>query len=278
MRVQTLKKRATSFAVDLYRLRSLTKFLGDQDLATIDERVLVEFQSWRLQQGRSPSTVNSDIGTLSVVMGWAIKHGHISEVPKVERIPVRRKQAFIPTPEEVVRIIEALPHRLQPLIRFLAETGCRKGEAINLTWDCVDEVNGFVEIQSRDGWTPKTMQSERRIPINDSLLEVLRDLPKESIYVFPGRTPDLPIGCFKKTLNEAVRNARIERRGKPVHITPQTFRKAHATWQAMRGTSESVLQDLLGHAAGSRVTRQFYVHVTEEAKKAAVLQLPLRNH
>ena len=37
----------------------------------------------------------------------------------------------------------------------------------------------------------------------------------------------------------------------------------------------SVLQDLLGHAHGSRITKQFYVHATEEAKRAAVLRLPL---
>jgi integrase len=277
LRVQTLKKKASTLAVDLHRLRAFERFWGDEDLAAIDERKLVAYQSWRLQQGISPSTVNSDITTFSVLMGWAFRHGHISQVPKVERVPVRRKQAFIPTPEEVVRIIDALPERLQPLVRLLAETGCRKGEATYLTWDCVDEVNGFVEIQSRDGWTPKTMQSERRIPISESLLDVLRSLPKDSVFVFPGKKPDKPIGCFKKALNDAVRRARIERRGQLMHVTPQTFRRAHATWQAMRGTTESVLQDLLGHASGSRVTRQFYVHVTEDAKKAAVIQLPMRD-
>jgi hypothetical protein len=46
----------------------------------------------------------------------------------------------------------------------------------------------------------------------------------------------------------------------------------------MRGVNESVLQGLLGHAKGSPVTKQFYIHTTEEAKRAAVLQLPVEKH
>ena len=211
-------------------------------------------------------------------MRWAKKHGYVSEVPTVEQIPVPRREVVIPTPEEAVRIILALPRRLQPLVRFLAETGCRPGEAMNLTWDCVDEVNGSVEIRSRDGWTPKTQQSERCIPVNPSLLALLRELPKTGTYVFPGKAPGKPIDNFRKALNAGVRKADIRRRGKPVHITPKTFRKAHATWQAMSGVNESVLQGLLGHAPGSRVTKQIYVHATEEAKRQAVILLPLPEH
>ncbi len=176
----------------------------------------------------------------------------------------------------MVRIINALPNRLQPLVRFLAETGCRVGEAINLTWDCVDEINGSVEITSQDGWTPKTLQSERTIPLNTALLEMIRSLPKTSHYVFPTHNADAPIKDFSKAFRSAVAQAKITRNGKPVHVTAKTLRKAHATWQAERGIQESVLQGLLGHARGSKITKQFYIHTTEKAKKAAVITLPFK--
>ena len=275
LRVETFKKRASTFDRERYRLRSLVDYFGDQSVASITERRLGEYQRWRIRQGRKPGTINSDLRTFSLVLGWAKKHGYIGEVPKPERIPDRRKLAVIPTREEVVRIVQALPPRLQPLIRFLAETGCRKGEALNLTWDSVDEVNGVVEIRSREGWTPKTEQSERSIPINPVLLDLLRGLPKEGPYVFPGTTPDEPIGSFRKALKTAVARAGIYRRGKQVHITAQSLRKAHASWLAEDGVDESVLQGLLGHAAGSSVTRQYYVQATEKAKRAAVIQLPI---
>ena len=84
-----------------------------------------------------------------------------------------------------------------------------------------------------------------------------------------------PVGNFRKAFAAAVRRAGIARRGKPVKITPHGLRKAHATWQAMNGVPPSVLQDLLGHARGSTVTDQYYVFATEEAKRAAVMELPL---
>ena len=275
LRVETLKKRASTLETDRHRLKALCSFLGGDDVASITERRLVEYQRWRLREGRNPWTINRDLGTFSLVMKWASKQGYISEVPRTQQIPVRPTAQVIPTPEEVVRVIRALPPRLRPIVQFLAETGCRKAEATHLTWDCVDEVNGYVEIRSRDGWTPKTRQSERRVPLSSTLLDMLRGLAKEGPYVFPGRAPDKPIENFRKALRTAVAKADIRRRGKLVHLTPQSFRRAHATWQAMRGVNESVLQDLLGHAPGSRVTQRFYVHATEEAKRSAVLQLPI---
>ena len=278
LRVQTLKKRASTLQTEVHRLKSLVAFFGDDDLLSITERRLAEYQRWRLELGRSPDTINGELAAFALVTRCAHKHHYITDVPKVERIPVRRKKVVIPTPEEAVRIIEELPPRLRPLVRFLFETGCRKGEALNLTWECVDEVNGYVEIQSRDGWTPKTEQSERRIPLNRALLEMIRGLPKTGPYVFSGNHPKKPIRRFERALNTAVEKADIRRNGKRVHLTPQSFRKANATWQAMRGVNESVLQELLGHAAGSTVTKQYYIQATEEAKRAAVIELPLGEH
>ncbi len=277
LRVATLKKRRASLTTDEFRLRSLIRFLGDRDIAHITEQDLIAFQRSRLGHGRRPATINSDLATFGSVMRWAIKQGHLDKAPATEQIPARRPRLVVPTPEEAARIIDALPKRLQPLGRFIAETGCRPGEAKHLEWDCVDEVNGWVEIRAREGWTPKTQESERRIPLNDAMIALLRELPKDGPYVFPGMTPDTPIGSFRKAFNTAVAKAGITRNGKPVHLTPKSFRKAHATWQALRGVNERVLQGLLGHAPGSRVTKQVYVQVTEEAKRAAVITLPLRD-
>lgn len=277
LRVKTLKKRETTLYIDACRLKSATAFFKGEVLSSITEKRLVEFQAHRLSLGRKPQTINSEITTLGLVLRWAVKQGYLGCVPKVEPVPVRPVTVVIPTPEEVVRIIDALPERLRPLVRFLAETGCRKGEAVNLTWDCIDEIGGYAEIRSRDGWTPKTQQSERRIPLNDDLLHMIRRLPKDGPYVFPGKGPDTPVGSFKRAWASAVTAAKIRRRGQIVSLPVKTLRKAHATWQAERGTSESVLQGLMGHARGSRVTRQFYVHVSDEAKRAAVITLPINS-
>jgi integrase len=275
LRVSARKKRKSTFRTDCVRLKALTAFLGDDDVASVTPRRLMEYRQERLRQNRMAHTVNGELRTCSLVLHWAQREGRITDVPKTEPVPVTRRRQVIPTPEEIARLLEALPERLRPMVRFMAETGCRKSEALQLTRDSVDEVNGFVEIRPREGWTPKTAQSERSIPLSAPLLETLRRLPKQSMYVFPGKKTGKPITNFRSALASAIEKADIRRNGRLVHLAAPPAQGVRHTWQAMRGVNESVLQDLLGHARGSRVTREHYVHATEEAKRAAVLALPL---
>ena len=208
-------------------------------------------------------------------LNWAVKQGHLEDCPKVEPIPCEPPDVAIPTKEEVVRLLGALPARTRPLVWFLAETGCRSGEARYLTWDCVDEVNGVVEIKPKDGWTPKTRNSRRRIYIRGGLLETIRELPKAGRYVFPGLDPDKPRTSIDKVLNRAAKKANLTRNGNPMRIRPHVLRKAHATWLAMEGIPQQVLQARMGHAPGSRITDQYYVFSTDEANRAAITELPM---
>ena len=98
-----------------------------------------------------------------------------------------------------------------------------------MTWDCIDEVRGVAEIRPRDGWTPKTHSSERDILFGDSLFGAIRQLPKEGGYVFPGATPDVLMGEFRKPWKNAVLAARIMRRGRQVTFPVKNLRKVHAT-------------------------------------------------
>jgi integrase len=274
-RVRTLKKRASSLATDLQRLHAVLGFLGGYDISHIDERRLVAYQEHRLAMRRKPNTINGELRSLRVVLGWAKKRGLINDVPTAEAIPILRREVAVPTPMEMARIIVHLAPNLAFLVRFLAETGVRKGEAFYLTWADVDEVNGIVAIRSKEGWTPKTQHSERRIFLSPGLLNQLRSQPKLSQWVFPSREPSKPITRFDDALAAAVRAAGVLRNGNPIHLTPHVLRKANATWQAMRGVVPSVLQSMLGHAPGSKVTERHYIQAVEETVRQSVLELPL---
>ena len=276
-RVRTLKKRASSLATDLQRLHAVLAYLGADDIAGIGERRLVAYQEHRIELGRKPNTINGELRSLRVVFGWAKRRGLIKEMPAAEGIPVYRNDVALPTPVEMARIIKHLPPNLAFLVRFLAETGVRKGEAFHLTWADVDEINGTVAIHSKDGWTPKTQHSERRIFLSPGLLNQLRRQPKVSQWVFPGRNPSNPITRFDDALAVAVRGAGVLRNGRHIHLTPHMLRKANATWQAMRGVVPSVLQSMLGHAPGSKVTEKHYIHAVEETIRQSVLELPVED-
>lgn len=273
-RVATQKKRQTSLVSELYRLKAVLVFMGMDDIATITEHRLVEYQQHRLRAGRSAHTVNSEVSTLLHVLTWCKKRKLIREMPECEQIPTWRREYDLPTPAEVTRILDHLPPRTRLLVQFLAETGCRKSEAFHLTWEDVDVINGVVSIRFRDGFTPKTRHSQRQIPITGNLLDGLRGLDTSTRYVFPGRSGDTPVTDIDKALATAVRKAGVMRKGAPMRITPKMFRKANITWQQERGTPLAILQPLVGHAPGSRITAQNYTFASTEAQRAAVMTLP----
>ena len=276
LRQVELDKRAVStFETNLHQLKPLLAFFGNDDIALIDETRIEDYQGHRLKQGRKPRTINSEVGTLKVILGWAKKQRLIAVVPDVQQLRPKDTIIELPTPEEVVRIISALPKRLRVLVLALAETGCRKSELFGLPWEDVDEIRGVIWVRPHSERLIKNEQSIRPIPISDQLLEAIRKLPKEGFYVFPGRKEGKPIENFRKALKTAVEQAGVERNGKAMHLTPHMFRKAYATWQAERGIEETTLQTLLGHARGSKVTRKVYVHPQIEARRKAVFELQL---
>ena len=68
------------------------------------------------------------------------------------------------------------------------------------------------------------------------------------------------------------------RNGKQIPITPHVLRKAYATWAATEFcVPQAVLQAQLGHAQGSDVTNKYYVRVSDEARKKAVIPLSIRS-
>ena len=54
---------------------------------------------------------------------------------------------------------------------FLANTGCRRGEALALQWIDVDLAQNMVRITPSEEWQPKNGRP-REIPISDELHEV----------------------------------------------------------------------------------------------------------
>jgi len=258
-----------------YELMALTEFLGAYRLDEIDRDLVERYQVDRLYKGYADRTVNSEVATLKQVLRWLKDEGQEFDIPRFKNVKARKTNPDVPTSEEMVRLINALPKRLKPLVRMLAETGMRPGEVFNLSWRHVNEIEGYVDVAATEIWTPKTGSSERRIWLKKDMCAEMRKLPKNGTYVFPGRIPTKPITSIQKALSAAVKAAGIKRDGRYMRITAKTFRKAFATWQAERGVHPSILQKQMGHVAGSRMTDQYYIHARDETVRDAYPELPI---
>lgn len=283
-RVATGKKRQSSLEADGYKLKAILAKHGRLDVSTVGTKEMADYQKHRVEAGCVASTINAETSLFLQVLRWAQERSLVDKLPKVERIPVPVKRVDVPTPEEMGRILDALPARTALLVRFLAETGVRKAEAYSLEWSDFDADNQLVAIRRKDGFTPKTRHTDRDIPISlllaESLAEAqraarltaLKDSKVQPTLVFPGRFGG-PMVSIKRALASAVKKAEVTRNGKPLHLSPHILRKAMATWMHIRGVPDALLQPRLGHAPGSRVTKSVYVKVTTEDMRASVIDL-----
>ncbi|NVJ99419.1 MAG: tyrosine-type recombinase/integrase [Alphaproteobacteria bacterium] len=273
LRVSIGKKKPSSLETDRNRLKKVLPRIGGQYLDGFDTELLEWYQVQRLGDNVSPDTVNSDIKLIRKVMNWGKQRKIDCAMPPIEPLQPEKREMYIPTPKEMERVLANVCKKTRLVARFILETGCRAGEAYNLKWDHLDLSNLEASIRAGESWTPKTKHSARTIPISHQLADDLSRLPKVSAYVFPGRVPKKPLTSIRKGLAAGVRKAGLIHKGQPVHLCVHDLRKINASWRAMSGVPERVLQDLLGHAPGTSVTNKHYVFTNEDAKRKAVFSI-----
>jgi len=273
VRVSLGKKKQISLDTDCNRLKQVLPRIGGQYLDGIDTELLEWYQGARLGDGVSPDTVNSDMRLIRKVINWGMRRKIPCFMPPIEPLPTLKREMYIPTMAEMQKVLANVCTKTRPVVRFILETGCRAGEAYNLKWEHLNLPALEVSIRAGDTWTPKTKHSIRTIPISEELAEELSTLPNISDYVFPGRNPKTPLNHVRKGLAAAVKKAGIMHKGKPVKLCVHDLRKINASWRAMAGVPERVLQDLLGHAPGTPVTAKHYVFSSEDAKRKAVFSI-----
>ena len=270
-------KRASSVDTAAFQLKALLVFFGKLDLQEINEAKVLEYQRHRREGGRKPVTINSELAKLKQVMALAVERKLCSAVPRIRSLPTTHRRLDLPTQEEMALIINRLSIADALLVRFFCETGCRKSEVFHLRWRDVDVARCLIQIRAKDGFTPKTAHSERSIPVDQSLIAALnkaRGKRGPDTLVFPGKGGVVRTE-IEKALNTAAKAAKVRRGDEPIRLTHHILRKAHASWQAMKGLPESVLQARLGHVPGSRVTQQVYVHAMRGSDLAGVITLPV---
>jgi integrase len=95
------------------------------------------------KSGNSPATINRKLAALSRMMTFAASRGIISRRPTIEREREPKGRLRWYNDEEEARILQALQGEddLRSLIIFLADTGCRLGDALNLEWRDVTDIS-----------------------------------------------------------------------------------------------------------------------------------------
>lgn len=227
------------------------------------------------QDDLTPNSILRNRTLLSGALTEAVNRREISANPALKaRVPRRtrnrnekRKPLMPPlTREEYALIRKAVyTDSYRVMVEFLAETGCRFGEAAALTPADINLNTGTVRFCNSYSFQPdvstyvigptKTAESERVIAVKQSLLEKL-DLSGE--YVFTNQD-GLPVK--NNTFRTGPWRHALKQSGLPEHRWPHPhdLRHAHVCWLLEAGITLPAIQKRVGHA-DVRTTLGMYSH------------------
>lgn len=196
------------------------------------------------------------------------------------------------TPEKVRRLLKTAKENnshIYPFLVLVLSTELRKGELMALQWSDIDFENKIITInKNRTGTrtevtkqinTPKTAQSNRKIPLADEVIEVLLEekerqnqykaiLGKEYmegdfvIRNIEGK-PYSNLSAINRVVNRLIEKAGLE------HCTIHGFRHTVASILNHSGTSLRDISVLLGHKSVS-TTERIYINRIRTAKKESI--------
>jgi integrase len=201
------------------------------------------------------------------MMSMAVKWNLLEKNPfagvKLLHVPAFPERIL--SKEEEEKLLSACKRVRAPYLRFIVglalNTGMRRGEVLSLRWGQVDLENRLIHVSNG-----KTAQSDRRIPMNETVFDVLSKLSRKNSLVFPShRKEGGPFRDPKKAFAKAIRLAGIE------HLRFHDLRHTFATRLVRAGVDLITVQHLLGHAKITMTAR--YAHSLADDKIAAVRRL-----
>ena len=181
--------------------------------------------------------------------------------------------------------------RYAPLLRLLAATGLRRGEALALGWSDVDLTNGLLPVRGTLSQVnghlvisePKTERSRRDVPLSPRTVALLRSvkasqaaerLKAASIWVQTGLVFTTESGTAVDPRNalRAISTAAKALGMSGVGLHTLRLWNSFATHMLAAGVPLHTVSELLGHSSVA-VTGDVYGHVSTEGARSAVQRL-----
>lgn len=181
--------KASTWSSRKFQIDALTTHMGAVRLPEMTSGLVDAFKKKRRDDGLMPSSINNELRVLRTILTWGADNDH--DVPKLkwkrltERGGSARVRAF--TKEEINLILascRAKAPTLLPMLVFLLNTGCRRGEAVAAEWGWMDLEASMIRIPSNEFWQPKNGKP-REIPMSDAVRAVLSGPRKHVRWVFP---------------------------------------------------------------------------------------------
>jgi integrase len=254
-------------------LKNLKPRFGAKLLDEISAEEIEKFKTARLEQKRSPSTVNRDLAFLRRVLLYGVKVDKITTTPfvghKVEFLKENRRERIINFDEER-RYLAAARQPLRDVAVLMLELGLRPSEACAIRRQDVHHLHGSPYLHIPGGKTPN---ARRDVPITDRSKQVLkaRLAAAKGDYLFPLRIGNgsdwtSPMNELDPAHRVALRESKITAKFRIYDL-----RHTYGTRAIESGTDPLTLMKLMGHEELSTTER--YVHLSKRHLGDAQLKI-----
>ena len=196
--------------------------------------------------------------------------------------------------DELISFLNGVKTHYDPkwyaLFRLLAFSGCRKGEALAITWNDVNFSKNTISINKTLTMglenkliiqPPKTKKSKRVVPLDEATMAILKDWKSQQakdMLKLGYNTMSKKQLLFTNLKNEFINPQKIGQKIRPIckkidlkEITPHGFRHTHCSLLFEAGASIKEVQDRLGHS-DIKTTMNIYAHVTDQRKEETALK------
>lgn len=276
-------KKAATLQSDMYGYKQCSS-LNDMRINLI-RKSSIEMIFKRLdQEGKTTTYINKIYSILNKTFKFAIKEKLLERNPMEDielfKRPNELKQEMLCwTYGEFKLFSDAFTeedYKYKVFFDFLYFMGCRRGEALALSWKDIDLEKGTVRIyktvnQQLKGvhfliTPPKTKNSNRIIQMPKILRSEMEEFYKSSseqygfndeFFIFYGDRP-FNIKTLNNRLDEYCLKAGVKR------IRIHDFRHSHASFLINKGANDKAVADRLGNTVA--MTREVYSHLFKETE------------
>ncbi|MDZ4178570.1 MAG: site-specific integrase [Coriobacteriia bacterium] len=224
----------------------------------------------------SDSTVRLIYTTLRLALDDAVRDGLLAQnvAIKVKRPKsAHAERRFLKTDEVALLLQAAQGSHYHSLLKFIAATGVRKGEALATKWTDVDLVAGVYRVPGT-----KTEKSRRTIPLSPALVVLLKTQRKQqaeerlragSLWRATGLVFTTEVGTAIGTRNALRAITTAAKAAGLTDVNVHTLRHSAATGWLENGVNLKAVSTLLGHSNIS-TTADIYGHVSEQTARDAM--------
>lgn len=241
--------------------------LGKTDISKI---TVTDCQKWAARchaDDWSGSSFNHTLGLVRQVFEVAIDAGARYDNPalSVPRESERNKKPELIPTEKFEPFVQAIENagsgKSRPcaeLVRFLAYTGVRKGEAAAVTWADCDFEKGLIRVKgdAETGLKGRAVGDYRLVPMIPELSKMLTRIRAERAEEKPDASVMRVREC-QKAMNRAAQALGLPR---PTH---HTLRHLFATRCIESGVAIPTVAHWLGHKDGGALAMKVYGHLTD---------------